>query len=456
MHYSSLNQGQHRSEKWNPPRQRAFTPPKKRDTRTRFGPLVYYFASAVLCCFLLIPFITTLRYTRVLTIIPVNLLFGFLFFATFTTYAFTAISRPGRVPAMEWLGHTVLLSTMLSSAIWLPDLLTYVSLTELRPVLGPVFLFSPTVWLAGCLIRRSMEQHRMLNVLIRALFATWLLLGLSTIILAAKASKDHALASARFLVGDKENPLHAYLGMCDSLAICSLLLLPTLLQRCLLQHSLFLCTVVLLTYGGSRASLIAFVPIGVFCLILSNTGKNFVKVSVGFVCISVLAFGFLAFRESDTLRVYSTLVLDPSNDGSAITRRQIMRRSVGNILERPLLGRFWDEWWMYGEGGNYLHNILSYATTFGIPVFTGLMLLIVLCSLNLVRRTQQIKDFVSWQITPTFIYCVLLAIFVRSYTWSHLWFALSIAAGHFSSRITRTGFKTHFPRNLSVMRAQAT
>jgi hypothetical protein len=106
-----------------------------------------------------------------------------------------------------------------------------------------------------------------------------------------------------------------------------------------------------------------------------------------------------------------------------------MQQSLGNLVERPFLGRYWDEWWTYHEPGNYIHNLLSYAANYGIPVFAGLVVLIALCAVNLLKMWRQGGSMVTNYVLPLFVYCVLAGCLVRSYTWENLWLALGLAAG---------------------------
>jgi len=194
----------------------------------------------------------------------------------------------------------------------------------------------------------------------------------------------------------------------------------------------FICLIAIFTIG-SRTMLYAFIlcsgAIFFFIEFLSRRYGNIIMNSFILIFICSIGIGYAQqFQDVEgigrMLAVFSNLEEDGSVQG------RIIQYTVGwnDIINNPILGHYAGDVEAFGDGGNYIHGILSYWRQFGLIPF------ILICILVILTIRQFILSLIFNGINERDVFFLFLSIlfslsviFSRTYTSSTIYICIGAA-----------------------------
>jgi O-antigen ligase len=166
-------------------------------------------------------------------------------------------------------------------------------------------------------------------------------------------------------------------------------------------------------------------------------GKNAERLGVAAgIALAISAFLVVA-RESEALgpamERMTVLLFQREADESFQARQTLLIEGLNYLRENWVLGRFLDEWWRSGVGGNYMHNWLSFWQSYGLFPFLASLLLFAVIGIRLFKQLGKPR-LTTGVAMALFTYAMLAMITARGYSWPFIWLALGVAATAVYSR----------------------
>ena len=219
-----------------------------------------------------------------------------------------------------------------------------------------------------------------------------------------------------------------YLALGDSVALLGLLFIG-LLRRTTLRLMALVVFAMALFFAYSRTSFFLYLLASPFVLFVGGKNAERIGVAAGIV-LAVAAFLVVA-RESETLgpamERMTVLLLEREADESFLARQALLVEGLQNLRENWVLGRFLDEWWRAGVGGNYMHNWLSFWQSYGLFPFLASMALLAVIAITLFKQLARPR-LPTGAAMALFTYAMLAIVTARGYSWPFIWLALGVAA----------------------------
>jgi hypothetical protein len=249
------------------------------------------------------------------------------------------------------------------------------------------------------------------GTLILALGSSWSQSG--SLILSDAAGADSTLASN-------------YLAFGDSLAMATLLALPALRGRVLPTVGLVSLGLIGTFFISSRSALWALC-VAVVPLALITTGRlRWGLFGAALVAVlTVFAAGAISAKLRPVSERAVAVFWGPGADASVNLRNKELRAGLESISERPLSGRFMDEVFITSKRGGYIHNWLSYWTSFGLIPFL-LSLTTTVLALGCVVKQRTRFGTASLGLIPLMAFAITSAATARAYIWWYAWLPVAI------------------------------
>lgn len=185
------------------------------------------------------------------------------------------------------------------------------------------------------------------------------------------------------------------------------------------QLVVFLSSVIIIFYLGSRSELVAYVLGAIVYFIYFTSIKHKIYMYI-FLIISM----FLLFVISIDLSYLSDSrvleLADVDNSSSWNSRMDLNQVAIQQVLDSPFIGFFGGHTYYFGTTGSYAHNIISSWVSFGFIgffLYFILMLTPVIYSLRLyfLRKTYSNRKKVVFILSFVFLF---LVIFSKSVYWT--------------------------------------
>lgn len=225
-----------------------------------------------------------------------------------------------------------------------------------------------------------------------------------------------------------EDVAYNYLALGDSLALLGLLLMG-LLSRTSNRLACLVLVAVGLFFAYSRTSFFLFLMASPFVLFVGGKNAERIGVAAG-IAIAIAAFLTMA-RESEVIgpamERMTVLLFQREADESFLARQTLLAEGLHYLKENWTLGRFLDEWWRSGVGGNYMHNWLSFWQSYGLLPFLGSLFLFTAVGFRLFKQLSRPR-LTTGAAMALWTYGMLAIVTARGYSWPFIWLTLGVAA----------------------------
>lgn len=213
-----------------------------------------------------------------------------------------------------------------------------------------------------------------------------------------------------------------YLKIGDYLAVFLLCYIFTSNKKYLFS----ILSVVLLYKIGSRTSLYIMVLTLIIFRFIFFKDRNIVRktlIIISFILIGIFSSYILLNCLSKTdldMRMLSIL-FNKQLDGSYQARNYIEQVTLKDLKNIWMTGYLFREMYIFGNGGSYIHNILSFLVSYGIIPFIILIFLIIYNCKKIIFNLKYI-DKNSYALISIFIFLLIESIVSRSYYYPYIWF----------------------------------
>ena len=213
-----------------------------------------------------------------------------------------------------------------------------------------------------------------------------------------------------------------YLQIGDYLAVFFLYFLFTSNKKYLYS----VLSIMLLYKIGSRTSLYVMVLTLIICQFSFIKTRNLVKktyiiifiILIGSL-ISFLLLNLLSKIDLDTRMI--NILFDKGIDGSYQSRNYIEQVALKDIKNIWMTAYLFREVYLFGNGGLYVHNIISFWISYGIIPFIILISLITYNCKKIIFSMKYINEL-NYALISIFIFLLIESIISRSYYYPYIWF----------------------------------
>ena len=216
-----------------------------------------------------------------------------------------------------------------------------------------------------------------------------------------------------------------YILLADTFALLSLMLIFQLNINTMVRVLFVIVSMFILYLLLSRTSLFVFI----FAILVTLLYKMPVKAILLFAIFFLLAIIFVdQILEIQGLNRYLILFTDYNSDKSYIARESFLDSGLSHLYDNWIFGEYLGEIRKGGEKGEYIHNILSFWSAFGVVPFLILIMFFIVYSFLVIKnilRKNRSPFFLT--VLSLSVFVLIETIFSRSYVTPYFWLIIGFA-----------------------------